>query len=166
MYERLGIKVKKEGKDIIVPSKQKMKVGSDIQGNHQYVEANPWPNFPTDLFPILTVLAASCEGETFVFNKMDELQLMFTNDLVPMGMKTFVGGTQRLLVQGPTKWKGSKIFAPYIIQATMAIFLAALAAEGETIIYGADSLLRRYPDLVEKYQSLGAQVEWTRSRGI
>lgn len=166
MYERLGVKYQVEGKDILVPAKQKMEVGSDVQGNHQYVEANPWPNFPTDLFPILTVLAASCKGETFVFNKMDELQLMFTNDLVPMGMKTFVGGTQRLLVYGPTKWKGARVHAPYIIQATMAMFLAALAAEGETIIYGADSLLRRYPDLVEKYQSLGAEVEWIRTKGL
>ncbi len=166
LYERLGVRVKIEGEDRVVPAKQKMEVGSDVQGNHQYIEANPWPNFPTDLFPVATVLAASCKGETFVFNKMDELQLMFVNDLAVMGMKTFVGGTQRVLVYGPTKWKGAKVHAPYIIQATMAMVLAALAADGETIIYGADSLLRRYPDLVEKYRSLGADMEWIRTRGI
>lgn len=166
MYERLGVKVKIEGNDIVVPAKQKMEVGSDVQGNHQYIESNPWPNLPTDLLPIATVLAASCKGETFIFNKMEELQLMFTNDLAAMGLKTFVGGTQRVLVYGPTKWKGAKVFAPYIIQATMAMVLAALVAEGETIIYGADSLLRRYPDLVEKYKSLGANMEWIRAKGL
>lgn len=160
MYERMGVKVKIEGTDILVPANQRMKVGKDIKGNLQFVEALPWPNFPTDLFPIAVVLGASSDGELFFFNKMDEQQLLFVEELAKMGMKTFIGGTQRIITYGPTKWQPSTINAPYIIQATMAMVLCALAAEGETIIKNAEALLRRYPDLVEKYQKLGAKIEW------
>ena len=160
MYKRLGVKVKIDGNDIVVPENQKMKIGTDVKGNMQYVEALPWPNFPTDLFPIAVVLGATADGEVFFFNKMDEQQLLFVEELAKMGLRSFMGGTQRIVTYGPTKWRGARVNAPYIIQSTMAMFLAALAAKGVTIIQNADALLRRYPDLVEKYTSLGAKVEW------
>jgi len=163
-YERLGVKVEVKGEDIFVPAGQKLEVGKDAKGNLQYIESLPWPNFPTDLLPIALVLAASAKGDTFIFNKLEEYQLMFVNDLSKMGLRTFLGGTQRVITYGPTKWKGCEIKAPYVIQASMAIFLASLAAEGETIIKDTSALLRRYPDLAEKYSSLGANVEWVRSR--
>lgn len=162
MYERLGVKVEIEGEDIIVPKDQKMEVDKDVKGNLQYIESMPWPNFPTDLLPIALVLAASCKGETFIYNKMEEQQLLFVNELAGMGLQTFMGGTQRVITYGPTKWIGARVKAPHVIQSTMAMFLAALAADGETIIENASSLLRRYPDLVEKYTSLGADVKWVR----
>lgn len=66
----------------------------------------------------------------------------------------------RIITFGPTEFKAAKIIAPNIIQATMALFLAALSAEGTTILEDTeDSLMRRYPDLLVNFQKLGANIE-------
>ena len=76
-----------------------------------------------------------------------------------MGANIYMTDPQKIIVEGPTKYKGGRVYAPGIIQATMALVLAALSDNCETVIYGAESLRRRYPDYINSFKSLGANIE-------
>lgn len=162
MYERVGVKVEIDGDTLFVPQKQSLKVQKNIQGQLQYVEGLPWPNFPVDLMAVMTVLAAHADGRMFLYNKMDEFQMLFVRELMEMGVNAFIATTQQVIVTGPTKWRGAEVTSPYIIQSAVALFLAGLAAEGKTRIRNINALDRRYVDLDKKYNALGAKIEKVR----
>ncbi|HRP37949.1 MAG TPA: hypothetical protein PLS50_09150, partial [Candidatus Dojkabacteria bacterium] len=100
------------------------------------------------------------KGSMIMHNSFQEYGMFWIEELVKLKAKVVMADPNRVLTFGPTNFKSAKIFAPNIIQATMALFLASLSAEGETVLEDrSDSLLRRYPDLVGVYSSLGAKIE-------
>ena len=72
MFEKLGVEVKVEGDDIIIPKKQKLTVQRDIPGGIPKIDDAPWPGFPADLTSIMTVVATQCDGAVLIFEKMFE----------------------------------------------------------------------------------------------
>jgi UDP-N-acetylglucosamine 1-carboxyvinyltransferase len=119
-----------------------------------------WPFLPPDFVHVAIVTALKASGSIIFQNSFYEYGFFFIEELVKMKAKVIMADPYRLITFGDTQFKAAKIFAPNIIQATMALFLAALSADGTTILEDRDdSLLRRYPDLIEKYTSLGAKVE-------
>jgi UDP-N-acetylglucosamine enolpyruvyl transferase len=76
-----------------------------------------------------------------------------------LGANILMVDSQRIIVEGPCTYKGGDVTSPGIIQACKALFLAGLCDDVETTIHGADILKRRYPDIIEKYNSLGAKIE-------
>lgn len=159
VFEKMGVKVKVTGNSIQVPANQKMECQLTVRGDILDIKAFNWPLMPPDFVHIAVVCALKAKGSIIFQNTFYEYGFFFIEELAKMKAKVIMADPFRLITFGPTKFKGAKIFAPNIIQATMALFLVALAAEGETILEDRDdSLLRRYPDLLEKYTSLGAQI--------
>src|SRR3989344_913703 len=157
--EKMGIKAKISENDITVSENQKLQCQLTVRGDILDIKAFNWPLLPPDFIHIAIVCALKAKGSIIFQNTFYEYGFFFIEELAKMKAKVIMADPFRVITFGPTNFKGAKVFAPNIIQATMALFLAALSAEGETILEDRDdSLLRRYPDLVEKYKSLGAQV--------
>jgi len=119
----------------------------------------PWPGYPVDALPIIATLASKTKGRLLLQNWMYESGLDFVRELNNMGASIFMCDPQRVIITGPVTFTGGIVSPPAVIQAVKAVFLAALADPVETIINGVEVLNRRYPDIVENYKKLGADIE-------
>lgn len=159
MYERVGVHVEIRDSDIFVPQGQTLEIQPDMRGNLQKIDAQPWPGFPVDLLPIAIVLATQAEGSMLLHNKLYESGLGFVDQLIKMKAQLMVADPHRVVTLGKSNLKGCRVQSPDIIQAGVALFLAALVADDTTTLTHADSITRRYPDIAESYRSLGANIE-------
>jgi len=164
-FTKFNVQVEREGKDLVVNQKENLQL-KDIEINFPLAGPNlpkfvprPWPGFPVDCLPSIITLATKTKGRILIQNWMYENGLDFTNLLSSMGANIYMTDPQKIIVEGPTKYKGGRVYAPGIIQATMALVLAALSDNCETVIYGAESLRRRYPDYINSFKGLGADIE-------
>ena len=158
MYGRLGIEWESDDKDIFVPAEQSMKVRQDFDGAVPKIDDSPWPGFPPDLVSIATVLATQCQGTTLIHQKMFDRRLVFTDWLIEMGAGIVLCDPHRALIMGAAKLRGVRLVSPDI-RAGMALVIAALAAEGESIIQNIVQIDRGYENLEGKLRSLGAHIE-------
>lgn len=122
------------------------------------LHTNIWPGFPTDMMSVVIVLATQADGMSLCHDWMYESRMFFTDKLISMGANITVADPHRVLVDGPTKLYGRQLETPDI-RAGMALVLAALIAEGKSIINRAELIERGYEDVVAKFSSLGAKIE-------
>lgn len=159
-----NIKISPVGKDLVVKPNGELNVDAKTtilplaEKNLPKFKPAPWPGFPVDALPAAVVLATKTKGRLLMQNWMYEAGFHFTHILNELGANIFMCDPQKIIVQGPSNYKGGEVTSPGIIQACKAIFLAALCDPVETIIHGANVLERRYPNIVEVYQSLGADI--------
>jgi len=117
-----------------------------------------WPGFPSDMVSLVTVLATQARGRTLVHDWLYELRLFALEQLSAMRADLFLCDPHRMIVSGPTKLRGRSLDSRDI-RSGMALIAAALAAEGESRVGPLETVERGYAALVERLQSLGAQVE-------
>lgn len=159
-----NISIKKKGKDLIVKRSGELfidpiKSGFPIAGdNLPKFNPGPWPNFPVDALPVAVTLATKTKGRLFMQNWMYESGFNFVSVLNELGANIFISDPQRIIVEGPCTYSGGEVTSPRVIQACKAIFLASLADKVKTTIHGVDVLYRRYPDIINVYRSLGADI--------
>jgi UDP-N-acetylglucosamine 1-carboxyvinyltransferase len=158
-FEKCNVKVEIRGKDIFVPGNQKLVSKRNLKGNIDKINDWAWPAYPVDLIPQALVLALASDGNMRVYSNMYETQLMFFEQLVALGGNMIMANPHQIITFGPSKFRGARVVAPNIIQGVHSIILAALAAEGTTIIENADMILRRFPNLVTNLTKLGARIE-------
>ena len=157
-FQRLGLHSTIEGRDVLVPPNQKLKIRDDLGDAIPKIDDGPWPAFPADLTSIMVALATQSEGTILIFEKMFENRLFFTDKLIAMGARITVCDPHRAIVNGPTKLHGERVESPDI-RAGMAILIAALAAEGRSEIGNIVQIDRGYERIDERLRDLGAQIE-------
>ncbi len=157
-FERLGVSCVIEGRDLVVPGDQALRIRNDIGGHVPKLEDQPWPAFPADLMSIAIVVATQCDGLILFHEKMFESRMFFTDKLVGMGARIVLCDPHRALVGGPVRLRGSAVESPDI-RAGMAMLLAALAADGQSIISNAGQIERGYERIDERLNALGASIE-------
>ncbi len=123
------------------------------------VRAQPWPMLPMDIIHTFAVTALSCEWSAIFMNIWYEYAWFFIEELAKMKWRTVMADPHRIITFGPTKWKGANIVSSDIIQAAYWLLLAALAADGTTTINAINPLFRRFPNFVEQFTALGAELE-------
>ncbi len=160
VFNRLGVHWEVEGNDVIVPEYQPLKVVSDLGGMIPEIKAQPWPAFPSDLLSIALVIATQAEGTVLFHEWMYENRFFFVDKLIYMGARAVLCDPHRCLIQGPCKLHGEmeRISSPDI-RAGMALLLAALCAEGTTVIRNVIQIDRGYENVDGKLRSLGAKIE-------
>ena len=126
----------------------------------QKIEAAPWPYFPADLLPQAIGVAIGCTGDIMFWNKIYEGALGWSAELNKFGAKVHLSDPHRLIVFGGTRLRPAIVEAPYIIRVVLALFIAAIQIDGESIIKNADPIRRAHPKFVERLKALGADVEW------
>lgn len=157
-FAKLGIHWIVEGKNIRIPAQQDLKVVPDIGGMIPKIDDAPWPGFPADLTSIITVVATQIEGTVLVHEKLFESRMFFVDKLIEMGARIVLCDPHRAVISGPARLHGNILTSPDV-RAGMAMVIAALCANGESIIHNVYQIERGYEDLVGKLQSLGAKIE-------
>ena len=157
-FKRLGIDVEIRGQDILVPRDQSLRIATDAHGVIPRIDDAPWPGFPADLMSIATVVATQCEGTILMFEKMYESRMFFVDKLFSLGAHIILCDPHRALVMGPTRLHGETLTSPDI-RAGMAMLIAALCAEGQSVIKNIGQIDRGYEKIDEKLRSLGARIE-------
>ncbi|MEP6619936.1 MAG: UDP-N-acetylglucosamine 1-carboxyvinyltransferase [bacterium] len=162
-FERLGVVCRTEGDDLIVPADQEMVIKSDLGGAVPKLEDQPWPAFPADTMSIALVTATQCQGVIVIHEKMFESRLFFVDKLIGMGARIVLCDPHRAVVVGPTQLRSATVESPDI-RAGMAMLLAALCADGESIINNVQQIERGYERIDERLSALGAQIERVEDR--
>jgi UDP-N-acetylglucosamine 1-carboxyvinyltransferase len=162
-FSKLGIQIIIDGDDVVVPGKQKLEIESDHFGEIPTIYDGPWPGFPTDLTSIAVVTATQAQGTVLIFEKMFNGRLFFVDKLASMGARTILCDPHRVVVVGPSKLHGANLVSPDI-RAGMALLIASLCAEGESVIYNIGQIDRGYLKLEERLKKIGAHVERVKDR--
>ncbi len=157
-FRRLGLHSEMDGRDMLVPPGQKLRIQSDLGDAIPKIEDGPWPAFPADLTSIALALATQADGEILIFEKMFENRLFFVDKLVAMGARITLCDPHRAIVSGPSRLHGERVESPDI-RAGMAMLIAALAAEGTSEIGNIRQIDRGYEQIDERLRGLGAQIE-------
>ncbi len=122
------------------------------------VEARTYPGIPTDAQAPFGVLATQAEGKTLIYDTLYEGRLNYVQGIKKMGAKTKILDTHQMLVEGPTKLKG-RIINSYDLRAGASLIIAALVAQGKTIIENIYQVDRGYERIEERLQKLGADIK-------
>ncbi len=155
---KFGIDVKYEGDTAIIAKAQAINIGKTKSA--VVLKAQPWPGLPVDVLPLFIPIAlAAPSGQTLLHNWMYESGLFWTSELNKLGANVIMCDPHRILVTAGNKLKGATLEAPYIIRAVIAMTMAALISEGETIILNADAIHRGHPNFIANLKSLGAKIE-------
>ena len=157
-FDRLGVRPRLDGEALVVAHNQERRIRPDLGGHIPKLEDGPWPAFPADLMSIAIVVATQCEGPLLVFEKMFESRLFFVDKLIGMGARIVLCDPHRAVIAGPSPLRGSEVESPDI-RAGMAVLLAALAAEGDSVIHNIGQIERGYERIDERLRALGAQIE-------
>jgi UDP-N-acetylglucosamine 1-carboxyvinyltransferase len=157
-FERLGIECEIDGDDLVIPEHQSRKIQSDLGGHIPTISDQPWPAFPADVMSIAIVTATQCEGIVMMHEKMFESRMFFVDKLIGMGARIVLCDPHRALVAGPSKLRGAVLESPDI-RAGMAMLLAALCAQGESVINNVGQIERGYERIDERLNALGARIE-------
>jgi UDP-N-acetylglucosamine 1-carboxyvinyltransferase len=158
VFGRIGVHWDVQGKDIFVPSRQKLKIESDLGGAIPEISVMPWPAFPTDLMSIAIVVATQSRGTILFHDWMYPSRMFFTDKLVGMGAQIVLCDPHRCIVQGPSLFYPEKMESPDI-RAGMALLLAALSANGKSVIRNIGQIDRGYEKVDKKLKLLGASIE-------
>lgn len=158
-FARLGVHTEvQNGDDLLIPYGQTLRIVNDWGGAVPKIDDAPWPGFPADLTSVALVTATQCHGTILIHEKMYESRLYFTDSLISMGARIILCDPHRAVVIGPDKLRGARLNSPDI-RAGMAMLIAALCAEGESVIQNIIQIDRGFADLDRRLQQLGARIQ-------
>ena len=135
-FHRLGVKIKIEGDDLIVPKQQHYTIESFIDGTIMTISDAPWPGLTPDLISVLIVVATQARGSVLFHQKMFESRLFFVDKLIDMGAQIILCDPHRAVVVGHDRRKrlrAGRMSSPDI-RAGIALLIAALGANGTSTI--------------------------------
>ena len=157
-FNKLGIHWETDGSTIRIPPGQELSVIPDMGGMVPKIDDAPWPGFPPDLISIMTVVATQVKGTVLIHEKMFESRMFFVDKLIGMGAKIILCDPHRAVVSGPCRLSGSDLVSPDV-RAGMSMVIAALCAEGSSIIRNVYQIERGYENLIPRLKSLGAHIK-------
>jgi UDP-N-acetylglucosamine 1-carboxyvinyltransferase len=158
VFERLGVQFEVRGEDVFVPANQQLAILDDLGGAVPKIDDAPWPGFPTDLLSIALVVATQARGTVLIHEKMFDSRLYFVDRLIAMGARIILCDPHRAVVVGPSELRGETLHSPDI-RAGMALLIAALCAQGESVIHNIPQIDRGYERIETKMQAVGARIE-------
>ena len=159
-FKRLGVKLKTESDDIIIPHQPHYVVDSFIDGTIMTLSDAPWPGLTPDLLSVLIVVATQARGSVLVHQKMFESRLFFVDKLIDMGAQIILCDPHRAVIVGHDRKKqlrAGRMSSPDI-RAGIALLIAALGAKGTSRIENIAQIDRGYEDIEQRLNELGAHI--------
>lgn len=160
-FQRLGIKMKIENDCIHIPPQDNYEIESFIDGSIMTIADAIWPGFSPDLLSIALVTSIQAKGTVLIHQKMFESRLFFVDKLIDMGAQIILCDPHRATVIGLDRkipLKGIRMSSPDI-RAGVSLLIAALSADGESIIDNIDQIDRGYSNIDSRLRALGADIE-------
>ena len=161
IFRRLGIELERRGDDLYIPAQKHYEIESFIDGSIMTIADAPWPGFTPDLLSIILVVATQAKGTVLIHQKMFESRLFFVDKLIDMGAQIILCDPHRATVIGldrKVKLKGLEMTSPDI-RAGVSLLIAALSAEGTSIIHNIEQIERGYQNIDERLLALGANIK-------
>ncbi len=159
-FRKFGIAFDIQGDDIHIPAQDSYTIQTFIDGSILTVYDSPWPGFTPDLMSILVVLATQANGSVLIHQKMFESRLFFVDKLIDMGAQIILCDPRRATVIGLGRkypLRGIAMSSPDI-RAGVALLIAALSAEGRSVIHNVNQIDRGYENIDGRLLALGAQI--------
>ncbi len=160
-FRRLGIQLEQRGDDIYIPQQNDYTIESFIDGSIMTIADAPWPGLTPDLLSVFLVVAAKANGSVLIHQKMFESRLFFVDKLIDMGAQIILCDPHRATVigQGNQLHLRASVMSSPDIRAGIALLIAALSAEGTSIIHNIDQIDRGYQDIEKRLNALGANIK-------
>ena len=160
-FKKLGVKIKVEGDDLVIPRQKHYEIQSFIDGTIMTLADAPWPGLTPDLLSVLIVVATQARGSVLFHQKMFESRLFFVDRLIDMGAQIILCDPHRAVVVGhdrKLKLRGSRMSSPDI-RAGIALLIAAMSANGTSLISNIEQIDRGYEHIEDRLNALGAKIE-------
>ena len=160
-FRRLGVKIEVDGDDLVIPHQKHYMVDSFIDGTIMTLADAPWPGLTPDLLSVLIVVATQARGSVLFHQKMFESRLFFVDRLIDMGAQIILCDPHRAVVVGhdrKVKLRASRMSSPDI-RAGIALLIAAMSANGTSMISNIEQIDRGYENIEARLNALGAKIE-------
>jgi UDP-N-acetylglucosamine 1-carboxyvinyltransferase len=161
VFQRLGINLERRGNDIFIREQEHYEVETFMDGSIMTIADAPWPGFTPDLISIALVVSIQAKGSVLIHQKMFESRLFFVDKLIDMGAQIILCDPHRATVIGldrKQKLRGIRMVSPDI-RAGVALLIAALSADGKSVIDNIDQIDRGYQNIDGRLRSLGADIK-------
>lgn len=159
-FRRLGVKIKVEGDDLVIPRQRHYEIQSFIDGTIMTLADAPWPGLTPDLLSVLIVVATQARGSVLFHQKMFESRLFFVDKLIDMGAQIILCDPHRAVVVGHDRkitLRAGRMSSPDI-RAGIALLIAAMSAKGVSRIDNIEQIDRGYEDIEQRLNALGAKI--------
>ncbi len=159
-FKRLGIKLEKKGDDIYIPAQETYEIETDIDGSIMTIADAIWPGLTPDLLSVFLVVATQAKGSVLIHQKMFESRLFFVDKLIDMGAQIILCDPHRATIIGLNRQynlRGTTMTSPDI-RAGVALLLAAMSADGTSIIHNIEQIDRGYQKIDERLNKIGAKI--------
>ena len=159
-FRKLGVNLERRGDDIYVPSQESYVIDSFLDGSILNIADAPWPGLTPDLLSVILVTATQCKGSVLIHQKMFESRLFFVDKLIDMGAQIILCDPHRAVVVGHDhkyRLRAGRMASPDI-RAGIALLIAAMSANGTSVISNIDQIDRGYEDIDGRLNALGAKI--------
>lgn len=159
-FAKFGVKFEIQGNDIFIPAQENYTIHKFIDGSILNIYDHPWPGLSPDLISVILVMATQAKGTVLIYQKMFESRLFFVDKLIDMGAQIVLCDPHRAVVIGLNRQnalRGIRMASPDI-RAGVALLIAALSAEGKSVIENIDQIDRGYQNIDGRLQALGADI--------
>ena len=159
-FSRLGIQFERKNDDIYIPSQDTYKIPTFIDGSIMTIADAPWPGITPDLLSVLLVVATQAVGSVLIHQKMFESRLFFVDKLIDMGCQIILCDPHRATVIGlgnQQKLRATTMTSPDI-RAGVALLIAAMSADGVSVIHNIDQIDRGYQNIDVRLNAIGAKI--------
>lgn len=159
-FERLGIQLEIRGDDIYIPSQKHYEIKRMIDGSIPTIYDAPWPGFTPDLLSIVLVTAIQAKGTVLIHQKMFDSRLFFIDRLKDMGAQIILCDPHRATVIGINRDYNLRatIMSSPDIRAGVALLIAAMSADGKSIINNIEQIDRGYQHIDTRLNKIGAEI--------
>jgi len=160
-FRRLGVRLEQIRDDIFVPAQDSYVIDSFLDGSIMTISDAPWPGLTPDLLSVMLVVATQCRGSVLIHQKMFESRLFFVDRLIDMGAQIILCDPHRAVVIGHDhnfRLRAGKMLSPDI-RAGIALLIAAMSADGTSVIGNVEQIDRGYEDIDGRLNALGARIE-------
>ena len=160
VFRKLGVNLERRGDDIYVPEQESYVIDSFLDGSILNIADAPWPGLSPDLLSVILVMATQCKGSVLIHQKMFESRLFFVDKLIDMGAQIILCDPHRAVVIGHDhryQLRAGKMSSPDI-RAGIALLIAAMSANGTSVISNIDQIDRGYEDIDIRLNALGAKI--------
>jgi UDP-N-acetylglucosamine 1-carboxyvinyltransferase len=161
VFRKLGIQLEKKGDDIYIPQQESYEIDTFIDGSILTISDAIWPGFTPDLLSIALVVSTQAKGSVLIHQKMFESRLFFVDKLIDMGAQIILCDPHRATVIGLNKsqpLKGIEMTSPDI-RAGVSLLIAALSAEGTSLIHNIEQIDRGYQEIDQRLNAIGAHIK-------
>ena len=159
-FARMGINFEQRGDDIYIPRHDHYEIESFIDGSIMNISDAPWPGLTPDLLSVFLVVATQAKGAVLIHQKMFESRLFFVDKLIDMGAQIILCDPHRATVIGQDhqiQLRATTMSSPDI-RAGVALLIAAMSADGRSIIQNVEQIDRGYQNIDTRLNALGADI--------